>query len=61
MHIEDLKRVLPQLGFDYGLPGTAENWQELCPACKRKSLTMAQLRMKGDAVGEIGGVDRHTH
>jgi len=51
MHIDDLKRVLPQLGFDYALPGPVGNWQELCPACKRKSLSAAQLRLKEDAHG----------
>jgi len=49
MHIDDLKRVLPQLGFDYALP--AGNWQELCPACKRKSLSAAQLRLKEETHG----------
>jgi nitrate reductase gamma subunit len=51
MHIDDLKQVLPQLGFDYTMPGPAGNWQELCPACKRKSLSSAQLRLKEDANG----------
>ena len=51
MHIDDLKRVLPQLGFDYTMPGPAGYWQELCPACKRKSLSRAQLRVKEDAHG----------
>lgn len=46
MHIDDLRRVLPQLGFDYGVPGPAGYWQELCPACKRVSLSVAQLRLK---------------
>ncbi len=46
MHVDDLKRILPQLGFDYTLPGRAGNWQELCPACRRKSLAAAQLRLK---------------
>lgn len=46
MHIDDLKLVLPQLGFDYTMPGPAGNWQELCPACKRKSISSAQLRLK---------------
>lgn len=56
MHIDDLKQVLRQLGFDYSLPGPAptgqDNWQELCPACKRKSLANAQLRLKETARGE---------
>lgn len=46
MHIEDLKRVLPQVGFNYQLERTDATWQELCPACKRKSLSLAQLQLK---------------
>ncbi len=52
MQIEDLKQVLPQLGFDYTVPGPAGNWQELCPACKRKSLAFAQLRFQQEAHGQ---------
>jgi NNP family nitrate/nitrite transporter-like MFS transporter len=55
MHIDDLERVLPQLGFDYRMPGPAGNWQELCPACKRKSLSAAQLRIQQEAHGETAG------
>ena len=51
MHVEDLKRVLPEVGFDYSMQGKVGNWQELCPACKRKSLSMAQLRLKEEANG----------
>jgi NNP family nitrate/nitrite transporter-like MFS transporter len=47
MHIEDLRRVLPQVGFNYEMPGPAGHWQALCPSCKRKSLSTAQLRIKG--------------
>jgi NNP family nitrate/nitrite transporter-like MFS transporter len=46
MQIDDLKRTLPQLGFDYTIPGPAGYWQELCPPCKRKTLSRAQLRIK---------------
>jgi MFS transporter, NNP family, nitrate/nitrite transporter len=46
MHIEDLKRVLPQVGFDYHIEGANGTWQELCPSCKRKSLSLAQLQLK---------------
>jgi NNP family nitrate/nitrite transporter-like MFS transporter len=49
MQIDDLKRTLPQLGFDYTMPGPAGYWQELCPACKRKTLSRAQLRIKEEA------------
>ena len=51
MHIDDLERVLPQLGFNYAMPGAAGNWQEFCPACKRKALSMAQMRIKEEARG----------
>lgn len=51
MHIDDLKRVLPQLGFDYSIAGPAGNWQELCPACKRKALSAAQLRLREEPYG----------
>jgi len=51
MHIDDLKRVLPQLGFDYRMEGTETMWQELCPTCKRKSLSLAQLRLKEEPRG----------
>jgi MFS transporter, NNP family, nitrate/nitrite transporter len=51
MHIEDLKRVLPQVGFDYRMEGAGGSWQELCPACKRKSLSLAQLQLKENSRG----------
>jgi NNP family nitrate/nitrite transporter-like MFS transporter len=51
MHVEDLKFVLSQLGFDYTMPGPAGHWQELCPACKRKAIASAQLRMKENRHG----------
>ena len=49
MHVDDLKRVLPQLGFDYTTPNG--NWQDLCPACKRKLISLAQLAMQQEANG----------
>jgi len=51
MHVNDLKRVLLQLGFDYKLPGSPGHWQELCPACKRISLCAAQLQLKKESHG----------
>jgi nitrate reductase gamma subunit len=44
MQIDDLGRVLPELGFDYRIEGPAGTWQGLCPPCKRISLATAQLR-----------------
>ena len=46
MQIDDLRRVLPELGFDYRIDGPAQTWQGLCPACKRVSLAVAQLRLR---------------
>ncbi len=52
MHIDDLKLALDGLGFDYRMPAMpAGHWQELCPACKRKSIAGAQLRLKEEARG----------
>jgi NNP family nitrate/nitrite transporter-like MFS transporter len=51
MHIDDLRAVLPKVGFDYATPGPAGHWQALCPACKRKSLSIAQLRIKEQSRG----------
>jgi hypothetical protein len=52
MHVNDLKLVLAQLGFDYSMPGPAGHWQEVCPACKRKTIALAQLRMKEEEHGQ---------
>jgi NNP family nitrate/nitrite transporter-like MFS transporter len=46
MHVRDLKTVLPQLGFDYSVPGTEFAWQDLCPPCKRKTLSASQFKLK---------------
>jgi NNP family nitrate/nitrite transporter-like MFS transporter len=46
MHIDDLRRVLPELGFDYRIDGRADIWQDVCPPCKRAALAIAQLRVK---------------
>ena len=43
MQIDDLKEVLPQVGFDYSLT-TAGNYQDHCPACRRKLVALAQSR-----------------
>jgi nitrate/nitrite transporter NarK len=51
MQIDDLNRVLPELGFDYRIAGPAGTWQELCPECKRTSLAAAQLRIKEQVRG----------
>jgi hypothetical protein len=55
MHIRDLKTVLPQLGFDYRASGSDFAWQDLCPACKRKTLSASQLKLKSGIEEAIGG------
>jgi nitrate/nitrite transporter NarK len=51
MHVDDLAEILPQLGFDYRMDGPAGHWQQVCPPCKRKTLALAQMRMKEAARG----------
>jgi len=47
MHLDDLRAILPQLGFDYsGVPEASGLWQDLCPVCKRKTLSLAQMRVQ---------------
>jgi hypothetical protein len=46
----DLKEVLPQVGFDYSLPGGTGSYQDHCPPCRRKVVALAQSR----AVGGFG-------
>ena len=41
LHIEDLKDVQRALGIHYQL-ANAQHYQDVCPACRRKSLAMAQ-------------------
>jgi NNP family nitrate/nitrite transporter-like MFS transporter len=55
MHIRDLKTVLPQLGLNYALPGTVYHWQDLCPPCKRKTLSVSQIRLKSSAQEVMNG------
>ena len=44
--MSDLKEVLPQVGFDYSMPGGG-NYQDNCPACRRRLVTLAQSRRVG--------------
>jgi hypothetical protein len=45
-HVDDLKVVLDQLGFDYGIePNGAVaggNYQDTCPGCRRRQVALAQ-------------------
>lgn len=62
MHRDDLKAILPELEFDYALTPRppvlqtneggqpsrdADNWQNLCPSCRRKLVTLNQFRVVG--------------
>jgi hypothetical protein len=52
MQIDDLKLVLPQVGFDYSIhpdatDGTAGNWQDTCPGCRRREVALTQTRRVG--------------
>ena len=44
--VADLKEVLPQVGFDYGMDGGG-NYQDTCPRCRRVQLTLAQSARVG--------------
>ncbi|GEM49567.1 respiratory nitrate reductase subunit gamma [Deinococcus cellulosilyticus] len=46
MHQQDIKTILPELGFDY-THQQADNWQNLCPSCRRKMVTANQFRVSG--------------
>ncbi|MPY94101.1 MAG: MFS transporter [Acidimicrobiia bacterium] len=46
LQMDDLKEVLPQVGFDYSTPGGA-NYQDHCPACRRRLVTLAQSQRVG--------------
>ncbi|QOY91059.1 MFS transporter [Paludibaculum fermentans] len=56
MHIEDLKTVLPQLGFDYTSKDGSSHWQAVCPPCKRKTLATVQMRVKENAHGQASAI-----
>jgi len=49
MHVDDLKLVLDQLGFDYRFvtPQGEAHYQEICPACRRRTLALIQGRSLG--------------
>lgn len=45
MQMQDLKDVLPMVGFDYSSP--EGHWQDTCPACRRASVCLAQTARVG--------------
>lgn len=49
MQVNDLKQVLPQVGFDYDIDQSrgGGNWQDACPPCRRRLVTLAQSRRVG--------------
>ncbi|MEO8697421.1 MAG: MFS transporter [Acidimicrobiales bacterium] len=49
LQIDDLKLVLPQVGFDYTIEVDAGggNWQETCPSCRRRGVALAQTSRVG--------------
>jgi hypothetical protein len=57
LQMDDLKDVLPQVGFDYSVAGsgggggvqggTPGNYQDNCPRCRRSLVTLAQSRRVG--------------
>ena len=46
MQVDDLKAVLPQVGFDYSLP-SGGSYQDICPPCRRRLVTLAQSQRVG--------------
>ena len=49
MHVEDLKGVLSDLGFDY-TTDDGGHYQDVCPRCRRTLLATTQL----DTIGGPG-------
>ena len=45
MHVEDLKTVLDQLGFNFRFGGV--HYQDICPTCRRRLLAINQGRAVG--------------
>jgi hypothetical protein len=47
MQVEDLERVLPEVGFDYRMHAPVDHYQHICPACRRKVLALRQAEILG--------------
>ena len=47
MQVEDLRGILPELGFDYRMAAPVEHYQYVCPSCRRKVLALRQAEMLG--------------
>lgn len=48
-HLTDLKQVLGEVGFDYGLEGAPDeaSYQDTCPGCRRRQVALAQSARVG--------------
>lgn len=46
LQMEDLKAVLPQVGFDYRTP-EGSHYQDVCPRCRRRLVGLAQVERVG--------------
>jgi hypothetical protein len=57
MHVDDLIEVERQLGYDYGMPGTAAgHYQQICPRCRRAMLALAQGDLWSASFGQSAQV-----
>jgi hypothetical protein len=46
LQVADLKAMLPEVGFDYAL-ADGGHYQDVCPACRRRLVTLAQAARVG--------------
>jgi hypothetical protein len=49
MHVEDLKKVLAAVDFDFRLPGPVPHYADVCPPCRRRLFGFTQGRLLGRA------------
>ena len=47
LQVDDLEDILPELGFDYRTDDGDGNYQETCPQCRRRMVTLAQSHRVG--------------
>ncbi len=49
MQVDDLQQILPAVGFDYSISPEqgGGSWQEICPPCRRRLVTLAQSERVG--------------
>ena len=46
LQVDDLKEILPRLGFDYSIPAGG-SYQDICPRCRRRLVTLSQSHRVG--------------